>query len=139
MLNKPTALTDEEYEIMKTHAPLGGKILKSVLAGISEEDSGYLDMAVDMATYHHERWDGKGYPQGLVGEQIPLCARIMAVADVFDALVSKRSYKTGFSFDECMAIMRSESGKAFDPILLEVFLGLEDEVRKAALAANTTD
>lgn len=132
LLNKPGRFTDAEYATMKTHAALGGEILQSVLTGISEEDSGYLDTAIEMATHHHERWDGSGYPDGLAGTAIPLCARIMAIADVFDALLSKRSYKKGYSFDECMAMMEDDAGKAFDPTLLTVFLSLRPELEKAA-------
>jgi len=141
LLNKPGSFTDEEYEIMKTHAPKGGVILRRVLKGIDEEDSGYLDMAVDMATYHHERWDGGGYPEGLAGTAIPLCARFMAIPDVFDALSSKRSYKDNYDFAKCMAIMAGESGKAFDPKLLAVFLGISyqiGEMQRSFTAEETT-
>lgn len=131
LLNKPGKLTDDEYEEMKTHAAKGGAILRRVLAGIPDEDSGYLDTAVAMATYHHERWDGMGYPEGLSGTDIPLCARIMAVADVFDALSAKRPYKEGFDFDRCQKIMREGTGSSFDPALMEVWFSIADQVRAA--------
>ena len=84
-----------------------------------------------MATYHHERWDGTGYPCGAKGEQIPLSARIMAVADVFDALVSRRSYKEPFSFEKAIAIIREESGTHFDPVVVEAFLNIAEEAYKS--------
>lgn len=130
ILNKPGRLTDEEFEIMKSHTTAGKDIIKSAMALVS--DSGYLKEAKNLATYHHEKWDGSGYPSGKAGEDIPLSARIMAVADVFDALVSKRSYKKPFTFEEAMNIIKEGSGKHFDPKLVEVFVEAEDEVRKIA-------
>lgn len=130
ILNKPGRLTDEEFQIMKNHTVAGGEIIESAISQVSE--SGYLDEARRLATYHHERWDGKGYPEGLSGEDIPLSARIMAVADVFDALVSKRSYKEGFPFEKAMEIMREGSGTQFDPNVLKAFLDAEDQVRQVA-------
>ncbi len=91
ILNKPERLTSEEFEIMKTHSAVGGDIVKRILG--DDTDKERLKIASDIAKYHHEKWNGTGYPEGLKGEEIPLCARIMAVADVFDALVSKRVYK----------------------------------------------
>ena len=91
LLNKPGKLTDEEFTRMKYHTTAGGEIIAHAIALVS--DTGYLAEAKNLASYHHERWDGKGYPEGLKGEDIPLSARVMAVADVFDALVSRRSYK----------------------------------------------
>ena len=97
---------------------------------VSGEDSGYLKEATNLAHYHHEEWDGKGYPCGLAGEDIPLSARIMAVADVFDALVSKRSYKDGFPFDKAMDIIREGSGSHFDPKIVDAFFRAQDEVHR---------
>lgn len=128
ILNKPGRLTAEEFEQMKTHTTEGANILRSSLSDI--EDDSWLCMAVDMAQYHHERWDGAGYPEGLSGEQIPLCARIMAVSDVFDALVSERSYKKAFSFEKAMQILREGAGTQFDAQIVDAFLGAEDEVRQ---------
>jgi putative two-component system response regulator len=82
-------------------------------------------MAREIASFHHERWDGKGYPYGLRGEQIPLAARITAIADVYDALSSKRVYKDAYSHEKCVAIIRDDAGKHFDPVLVEVFLQIE--------------
>ena len=130
LLNKPGRLTDEEFEEMKKHTVYGGVIISRAIE--ISPDPGYLSEARNLATYHHERWDGKGYPSGLKGEEIPLSARIMAVADVFDALVSRRSYKDPFSFEKAMDIIREESGTHFDPVVAEVFLRAEDQVREIA-------
>lgn len=127
ILNKPGKLTGDEYEIVKTHTTEGEKILKSSLNDI--EDDSWLTMAVEMAMYHHEKWDGTGYPAGLSGEEIPLCARIMAVADVFDALVSERSYKKPFSYEEAIRILTEGSGAQFDPLIISVFLHSENEIK----------
>ena len=120
ILNKPGKLTSEEYESMKLHTIEGRNIIKESLVQI--EDESWLSIAVDMSMYHHEKWDGSGYPEGLSGKQIPLCARIMAVADVFDALVSARSYKEAYSFENAIEIIRQEAGKHFDPVIAEVFI-----------------
>ena len=134
ILNKPGKLTDEEFAIMKTHAAAGGEILRQALeaVSVSENDSGYLQEAIRMASYHHEKWNGKGYPEGLAGEDIPLSARIMAVADVFDALVSKRCYKDGFSFEKAMGIIEESSGSHFDPNIVTAFIQASDQVREVA-------
>ena len=129
ILNKPGKLTDEEFEIMKTHTTAGAEIITSAINMVSEEDSGYLKEARNLAHYHHEKWNGKGYPCGLKGEEIPLSARVMAVADVFDALVSKRSYKDGFPFEKAMGIIEEGSGSHFDPNIVKVFLEASDEVK----------
>lgn len=120
ILNKPGKYEPEEYEIMKQHPVLGGNILNETLASL--EDREYYEVAWQMTMFHHERWDGKGYPNGLAGEQIPLCARVMAVADVFDALTSKRPYKDEFSMDRAFAIIEEGKGTQFDPRLVDVCL-----------------
>jgi HD-GYP domain-containing protein (c-di-GMP phosphodiesterase class II) len=127
ILNKPGKLTDEEYEIMKTHTTEGYQILKETIANTL--DNGYLKEAINMAYCHHEKWDGSGYPRGLKGEEIPLSARIMAVADVFDALVSKRSYKEPFSFDEAVSIIERESGTHFDPTVVRAFMNVKNKIK----------
>jgi HD-GYP domain-containing protein (c-di-GMP phosphodiesterase class II) len=132
ILNKPGKLTDEEFVIMRTHTTAGSKIIESAMSLVS--DSGYLKEAKNLATYHHERWDGKGYPSGKAGEDIPLSARIMAVADVFDALVSKRSYKEPFSFEKAMDIIKEGAGTQFDPEIAEIFVEAADEVRAITIA-----
>ena len=130
ILNKPGKLTNEEFEIMKTHTIAGAEVLQHAMNTVSEEDSGYLKEAMNLAHYHHEKWDGTGYPCGLKGEEIPLSARIMAVADVFDALVSKRSYKDGFPFEKAISIIEEGSGTHFDPQIAAAFVRASDEVRR---------
>ena len=130
ILNKPGKLTDEEFEIMKTHTTAGAEVIARAIDMVSEENSGYLKEAMNLAHYHHEKWNGKGYPCGLAGEDIPLSARIMAVADVFDALVSKRSYKDGFPFEKAMDITREGSGSHFDPKIVDAFFRAQDEVHR---------
>ncbi len=126
VLNKPGRLTDEEYEIMKTHTTAGKKIVENAI--ISVEGASYLKEARNMAAYHHERWDGKGYPEKLHGEVIPLSARIMAVADVFDALTSQRVYKPAFPLEKALAIIEEGKGTQFDPKCVEVFMDSLPEV-----------
>ena len=130
ILNKPGRLTEEEFEKMKTHSMAGKEIISHASDAVAE--STYLDEAENLAAYHHEKWNGTGYPTGLSGEDIPLSARIMAVADVFDALVSKRSYKEGFPIEKALAIIREGSGSHFDPNIATAFLHAEDEVRAIA-------
>ena len=124
VLNKPGKLTDEEFEIMKTHTTAGEELLVHAKEELGE--SAYLNLAVEMAAYHHEWWNGKGYPYGKSGEEIPLCARIMAVADVFDALTSKRCYKSAMPLEKAYAIIREESGTHFDPKVTEAFFEAVD-------------
>lgn len=128
ILNKPGRLTDEEFDVMKNHAREGERIVHSVLSGIENDE--YLDIASDMAAYHHEKWNGRGYPSGKGEEEIPLCARIMAIADVFDALVSVRCYKKAMSLDDALDIIKKDAGTHFDPVLAEIFLSKRKEVKK---------
>lgn len=121
ILRKPGKLTEPEMDEMRKHPAIGGEIL----AG---SDSELVRLGSLIALTHHERWDGSGYPNSLAREQIPVEGRIVAIADVFDALTSERSYKRAFSVDESVSIMRDERGKHFDPDLLDVFLSLADEV-----------
>ena len=120
ILKKPGKLTKEEFEHMKKHAAAGGAVVTEVLNGITDKE--YQSFASDIATYHHERWDGTGYPEHLKGEKIPLSARIMAIADVFDALVSERCYKKAMTAEEAVQVIKDEKGSHFDPKLVEVFL-----------------
>lgn len=134
ILNKPGRLTDEEFAIMKGHTIAGQQILESAKSAVSE--SSYLDEAQRLAAYHHEKWDGSGYPYGLAGEEIPLSARIMAVADVFDALVSKRSYKEGFPVEKAFAIIEEGVGTHFDPQVARAFLHARDKASVIAQKSN---
>ena len=127
ILNKPGKLTVEEFEIMKTHTVAGKKIMENAISTVKGEN--YLKEARNMAAFHHERWDGKGYPEGLHGEVIPLSARIMSVADVFDALSSPRVYKPAFPLEKALAIIEEGSGTQFDPKCVEVFLESLTEVK----------
>lgn len=127
VLNKPGKLTDEEFAIMKTHTTAGKKILENAISTVQGEN--YLKEARNMAAYHHERWDGKGYPEGLHGEVIPLSARIMAVADVFDALASPRVYKPAFPIEKALAILQEGAGSQFDAKCVEVFMDALPEVK----------
>ena len=131
ILNKPGKLTDEEFEIMKTHTSAGNEIIQQAMELVST-DSGYLKEAKNLATYHHEKYNGKGYPVGLSGEDIPLSARVMAVADVFDALVSRRSYKEPFSFEKAMQIIEEGSGSHFDPNIVKAFFEAKDKVKEVS-------
>ncbi|MCR4954758.1 MAG: HD domain-containing protein [Treponema sp.] len=136
VLNKPGKLTDEEFAIMKNHTTAGKEILEKAISSVQGEN--YLKEARNMAAYHHERWDGKGYPEGLHGEVIPLSARIMAVADVFDALCSPRVYKPAFPLEKSLAILQEGSGTQFDPKCVEVFMDSISEVKMILKKYNTT-
>lgn len=126
ILQKEGKLTDEEFAIMKTHPVEGAKILENTIKGL--ESDAYYQIAHDMVLYHHEKYDGSGYPTGISGENIPLTARIMAVADVYDALRSKRHYKDGFSKEKSMAIMEESKGTHFDADIVTIFLEHIDEM-----------
>lgn len=114
ILFKNGRLTQKEYEVIKNHTLLGGQILC--------EDTPTIRLAKEIALYHHEKWDGTGYPFGLKGKDVPLPARVCAVADVFDAMTTERPYKKAWSIDEATEEIKKESGKHFDPELIEVFL-----------------
>lgn len=120
ILQKPGKLTDEEFDSMKKHAPEGGEIVLEIFQNLGDEE--YRHMAYDVARHHHEKWNGKGYPDGLKQEEIPLCARIMAVADVFDAVSQKRCYRDAMPLEECFAIIEEGMGKDFDPVIARAFL-----------------
>lgn len=128
ILCKPSRLTDEEFQIMKTHSTKSGEMVMILLDGVEEEH--FVKSAYNVARYHHERWDGKGYPEGLVGTMIPLEARIMAVADVYDALVSKRCYKEPMSFDKAYEVMCDGMGTQFDPNLKSPFIGCHEKLEE---------
>ncbi|MCL2499673.1 MAG: response regulator [Defluviitaleaceae bacterium] len=125
VLNKPARLTAEEYGEIKKHAPEGEHIVDRIIAKTGEES--FLHHAKLFAGYHHEKWDGTGYPRGMQGQEIPLQGRIMAIADVYDALVSARPYKLPFSHEEAKIIIYTDAGKHFDPNIVNVFLQISDK------------
>ena len=129
ILLKPGKLSADEFEVMKTHTTLGGDIIGKVSEDIKDEKQ-YLKHGRDIALYHHERWDGSGYCAGLKGEEIPLSARIVAVVDVYDALVNKRCYKDSYSYEETIKIINDGRGTQFDPDIVNVFLEVTDEFEK---------
>ena len=128
ILCKPGKLNDEEYESMKSHSIKSGEMVRILLEGVEEEH--FVETAFNIARYHHERWDGFGYPEGLVGTMIPLEARIMAVADVYDALVSRRCYKEPMSYSQAKSIMCQGMGTQFDPNMEIIFLNCLDKLEK---------
>jgi len=115
---------------MQLHAAIGGKCIREIEARLGK--SNFLAMAREIAFNHHERWDGRGYPKGLSGDEIPLAARIVAIADVYDALSTKRVYREALPHEKCVEIIRAEAGRQFDPALVEIFLTLESEFRDIA-------
>jgi HD-GYP domain-containing protein (c-di-GMP phosphodiesterase class II) len=120
VLNKPARLTNDEYEIIKNHSIYGANIVKKTIYSLENKD--YADVAYNIARHHHERWDGTGYPDRLKGEEIPLEARIMALADVYDALISDRVYKKAYSKEKAIEIIKEGSGSQFDPLLASLFV-----------------
>jgi putative two-component system response regulator len=137
VLLKPARLSDREFDMMKEHTVIGASTLDAALQHHPEAD--FLQMGRDIALTHHERWDGSGYPQGLSGRDIPLCGRIVALADVYDAMTSKRVYKDAFGHDVVRSMIVSESGTHFDPDIVQAFLATEDEfiaIRKQFDAAT---
>ena len=129
ILLKPGRLTKEEFEKMKLHTEKGGEMVNTILKSMDYEE--YVENAHDIALFHHEKWDGSGYPKGLKGENIPLSARIMAIADVFDALISRRVYKEPMPVDEAFNLILSESGTHFDPAIIEVIKKHKEEMTEA--------
>lgn len=122
ILQKPGRLTDEEFAVMKQHTVNGGKIIQDTFWHLGDDE--YNTMAYQVALCHHEKWNGTGYPNGLKGNEIPLCARIMAIADVFDAVSEKRCYRDSMPLDKCFEIIKNGIGSDFEPILAEVFLDI---------------
>lgn len=126
ILQKPGKLTDDEYTIMKEHAAKGGEIIQKTFSDL--DDPEYQQIAYEVARFHHEKWNGSGYPEGLKEQQIPLHARIMAIADVFDAVSAKRCYRDAMPLEKCFSIIQEGAGKDFDPELAEIFLNARDKV-----------
>ncbi|MCL2180286.1 MAG: response regulator [Treponema sp.] len=131
ILNKAGKLTDEETEVMKTHAKKGVEIIEKIEQ--TTEFTGFLDHAKLFAGTHHEKWDGTGYPNGLAGENIPLEGRVMAIADVYDALISRRPYKNSYTADESAQIINNGSGTYFDPALINTFNKIKNGFAAAAI------
>jgi putative two-component system response regulator len=134
VLLKPGPLTPEEFEIMKRHTTIGGETLQAVT--LAHPEARYLSMARDIAFTHHERWDGSGYPFGLRGRDIPLCGRLTALADVYDALTSRRIYKAKMGHEEARQIILDGSGSHFDPDVVEAFRRRESEFIRVAGLLN---
>ncbi len=128
ILLKPDKLTDEEFDVIKRHTTLGGDAIKAIEAKI--EGQSFLALGKEIAYNHHEKWDGSGYPRGLTGEGIPLAARIIALADVYDALTTRRFYKDAYSHKKSRQIIIDQKGAHFDPAVVDVFLTLEDEFNR---------
>lgn len=138
ILLKPGKFTPEEFEIMKTHTTLGWEAINNAerMLGTQAE---FLSMAKDIALFHQEKWDGSGYPQGRAGDRIPISARLMAVADVYDALISRRVYKEGMPHEVAVKIIIEGKGKHFDPDMVDAFVEIQDEFRAIAQRYADTD
>ena len=130
ILLKTSELSDDERQQMQLHTSIGGDCIRRIEVQLGT--SNFLEMAREIALFHHERWDGTGYPHGLVGEEIPLAARIVAIADVYDALSVRRTYKNPIRHQKCVEIIRAAAGKHFDAQLVDVFVTIESEFRKIA-------
>lgn len=127
ILNKPGKLSTEEFDIIKMHPTEGADFIMNKFGVLDDEE--LINTSYDMALYHHEHVDGSGYPKGLKGEEIPVCSRIMAVADILDALLSKRSYKNSYSVSKSLEIMKGMAGKTLDPVVVYVLLSAEKEIK----------
>jgi response regulator RpfG family c-di-GMP phosphodiesterase len=136
VLKKDSKLSEDEWNIMKKHPQIGGDVFKNLREALNAFDSNLYQVAEDITRYHHERWDGHGYPYGLKEHDIPLVARIVSVADVFDALASKRSYKRAFTFEESILIIKEVSNTQLDPYVVEVFLEEIEHIREVYLRFN---
>ena len=136
ILNKPGKLTKEEFEIMKTHTTIGAAMIGNVDL---YHDERLVQLAYEICRWHHERWDGKGYPDGLKGDEIPISAQVVSVADVYDALVSERVYKKAYPHEVAIQmILNGECGN-FNPLLLECMLDIQDEIRRRISVVSAED
>ncbi|MBN2860984.1 MAG: response regulator [Sphaerochaetaceae bacterium] len=131
ILLKPGRLTKEEFETMKTHAAIGAQTLKKVQE--KYPNNSFINLGVAIASSHHEKWDGTGYPSGLEGTQIPLCGRIMALVDVYDAVSSRRPYKEAASHEQTVSIIKEGRGSHFDPLIVDAFLEVESDFARIRL------
>lgn len=162
ILRKESVLSKEEFEHMKTHTSIGGDTFLHIFSSVEGvphhsqmgamafdnifdnmdvkegADTEFLHIARDMALYHHERWNGTGYPTGISGEQIPLCARILSIVDVYDALTSRRSYKEAFSHEKAMQIIIEDKGIFFDPELTDIFVSISDKIEQCLMTKEQT-
>lgn len=127
ILNKPGKLTKEEFEIMKQHSAIGADMLRSLKRYQNEE---LVKIAYEICRWHHERYDGRGYPDGLKGEEIPISAQVVSLADVYDALVSERVYKKAFSPEKALEMIRNGECGSFNPLLLECLVDIRDRVKE---------
>ena len=127
ILNKPGKLTEEEFETMKKHTLIGASMLDKLE---HYKDEKMIKIAYQICRWHHERYDGKGYPDGLIGEQIPIAAQVVSVADVYDALVSKRVYKDAYSHEQVMKMILNGECGAFNPLLMEVLVEIQDKIKE---------
>ena len=127
ILNKPGKLTKEEFETMKEHTLIGASMLDKLE---HYKDEKMIKIAYQICRWHHERYDGKGYPDGLIGEQIPIAAQVVSVADVYDALVSKRVYKDAYSHEQAMKMILNGECGAFNPLLMEVLVEIQDKIKE---------
>ncbi|MDO5155087.1 MAG: response regulator [Eubacteriales bacterium] len=128
VLQKPASLSEDEFSMMKMHAVIGGDIFDYLKDRIPDKE--FAEVAGQMAKYHHERWDGSGYPEGKKGVEIPFVARVMSIVDVYDALTSKRPYKEPFSHEDTMELIRKGSGTQFDPELVEQFVRIGNVIKE---------
>jgi len=138
VLQKPGALTSEEFEIIRQHTVFGREVIKRIESGMHNRSaSAFLRFAEELAYTHHERWDGTGY-HGMKGEEIPVSGRLMAIADIYDALTSKRVYKSAYSHEQAMTIITRGDGRTkpehFDPFILQAFIDLEEEIKRISLS-----
>lgn len=134
ILRKSGKLTEEEYEIIKSHSAEGGRLILKTMGKLKNQKM--VKIAYEVAAYHHERWDGTGYPNGLAGEEIPLSARIMAVADVFEALTAQRAYKEAFDLKKSFAIIEQYAGTLLDPELVQIFLEMREKIAERLESLN---
>jgi putative two-component system response regulator len=130
VLLKPGPLTSDEYRRIQQHTVLGGECIRQIQRRVG--DPMFLELSREIAMHHHEKWDGSGYPQGLAGEEIPLAARIVAIADVYDALSVRRVYKDPYPHEVCVEKIRKDAGRHFDPDLVEVFLAIQHQFEEIA-------